>query len=1297
MRLAWAVLLLLAAVAGAQAPPAAKEARRTGVLDLFASEPLLLDANRVQCNIVSDGEVCTAFRSPVGGGGFWPKGTLDQYIFNSGLQFVAVVEPGVPGFAWSGDTTGAWFFDTRGDQVSGVPLTDVFNSLDPDDAAAWPAGAVVSDPASYHSELIGRAHASQQDSWVRYWEGDTTRLGGRTHPAGVMVEQRSLAWSYPSGNEDVLYFVFTFYNVTASDPAVYANATVPPQVRADLAALGARFQAMNEARFGVAIPAGGYALEDAYVAIAMDPDVARFQHNYATAVLPFHMGVGYTGDFLPEVGWTFPLDAFGAPFLAAPGFVGAKFVRSAMPSPGVDAGLTMFSMLGISGAFPHTQGVNLLYRRLSGFLGPGDLQCNPFTDPVVARIRRACWLGQVQRDAIFYQATGPLDLPPGEARTIVVAYVFAAPLDIVQPFVGGDLPPGIPFTGDSIAADGTKVRVVERVAGWVTERDADGDGVIVQAEVTTAPRSLLHKALVAQSMVDHGFLLPAAPAPPAFHLIPDDDQVTVVWQPSATEAAGDPFFAIASQPFDSLGRRNPLYDPNFRQLDVEGYRIYRGRTAATLELIAQLDYAGTTFRDFTGTVVYGDLNGDGRIQCAPEFGLQADCPVTFDTGPPHVTFAERELAGTFAQVTLVQVKVGDRIRVFPDTTTLVLHADSAVVGEASGFPVLANTGVPFAFVDQGVRNSIGYVYAVTAFDVNSLTSGPSSLESPRFTKAVTPRRSASNEVRPTVAQAVFGDDGVALDPAEPAGWTIGANTGRFAGRPPPTGVASLRAVLAPVVPQLLGPLQVTAIVDSVVPRSEADGLCPRPNFRFVCFEFFVSYVRGADTTRIRTAPFWPVIEFPQEVRPMLPGVPVPLDSITGARFGIPPAGADFTASVEMTLRRYMDFSAHENQAAASLSFSGASPGGSRWFSGADETLDHPAYSIRVGRLPGVDTIFAPLSDIDLDPAAPGQQVYSPTFVDGAGFPVASNMRCHTRAIAATGRQADIVVTWAAGGTIASVRDVTHRVNVPFHAIPQAGYGFIPDANGNGMIDWRDFDRMEGVAQNNARIGACAGADPGPANRALLTPQPVIGPVTTEGSNPSGTIAGFSTTGTGFGLYVNGQQFIFQLAGGVPPAAGTQWTLRAYAGVVQATTNAGGTTPSGYTYVPVASSPAIPGLRVVLSVPGRTTVAAPPATILDSVHTVPDPYYVTSALVQSPADNVLKFINLPPQAIIRIYSASGILVAVVVHDDPTFGAEATWDLRSRNGRLVASGVYFYHIETPQRRTKVGRFTILTYKP
>jgi hypothetical protein len=68
-----------------------------------------------------------------------------------------------------------------------------------------------------------------------------------------------------------------------------------------------------------------------------------------------------------------------------------------------------------------------------------------------------------------------------------------------------------------------------------------------------------------------------------------------------------------------------------------------------------------------------------------------------------------------------------------------------------------------------------------------------------------------------------------------------------------------------------------------------------------------------------------------------------------------------------------------------------------------------------------------------------------------------------------------------------------------------------------------------------------------------------------------------------------------------------------------------------------------------------------------------------------------------RAIIRIYSLSGVLVAAIAHNDPTGGGAATWDLKSRSGKYVASGVYFYHIETVDGHSKVGRFTLVMERP
>jgi len=61
----------------------------------------------------------------------------------------------------------------------------------------------------------------------------------------------------------------------------------------------------------------------------------------------------------------------------------------------------------------------------------------------------------------------------------------------------------------------------------------------------------------------------------------------------------------------------------------------------------------------------------------------------------------------------------------------------------------------------------------------------------------------------------------------------------------------------------------------------------------------------------------------------------------------------------------------------------------------------------------------------------------------------------------------------------------------------------------------------------------------------------------------------------------------------------------------------------------------------------------------------------------------------------------VLVRVLEHHSGNFSAtsvsqgnETQWDLRNRNNQVVASGVYFYHIEAGDAR-RVGRFTVVNF--
>jgi len=1281
-RVGLVALLVGAAGLAAATPSEARPSRpRARGFQLFSASTLGMEVNRAYCGLRAIGETCVDITgSPVLGGGSWPRGSGDAYIFNSGLQIAGII-PASAGFAWAGDTVGTWFMDPRGDQQSGEQLTDIFSSLDAGDLAAWPSAATIRDTALYNIALIGRQTIAQQDIWWRYWDGNPNQTAGRGHPAGIMVEQRGLGWNFPSGNEDMIYFIYRFINITSSDPSKYAGLSAAGYTAAeiaDIAAVGARFQQLNESKFGVAIPDTGYSITNTFAAFFMDPDVGDFLTNYSTAFLPFAMSAAYVGDW-DEPNWQFPSSIFSPPFAVAPGFVGVKYLKSPRnPSTGQEFGISMFSNTSNGAPFPDAVGIEQMYRYLSGTVSPalGDNSCTVTN----AQQRRLCALVQQQTDTRFLMSSGPFQLDPGKSSVIVVAYLFAAPLAApVGPFIGGNLPPGIPPSGTRLllpAADPNRdtLRVVDRIAGWVSHADANADANITQNEVTVVDRSLLAKSLVAQAVFNNRFLLPFAPEAPDFYAVPGDNQVTVVWRPSVSETAGDPYFAVASVqtlPPSQGGGPNPLYDPNYRLIDVEGYRVWRGRTSSQMEVIAQFDYESTSFVDVSGTVV----NTSYGSQCAPELGLITSCP-TFPNPVPIAT-------QTGVQPGLVQIPPGGRV--VAGGNAVITQADTAVSGgvKCGGDPCpnLTDTGVPFAFVDNTARNGFRYFYAVTAFDVNGVKStgvGNTSLESPLVLRAVTPRAPSGQEVVGTLAPPVFiGANGNPV-PAIPMP-TLDPATGIFSG---PMPQADVNLGFAAFVPQIVTDGALNLTVDSVLPFAhQAEG--------FVTARYFVT-VQGSG------APTQMVLDVSPDYYDHAGSIARPFSATPASTSQSQRFGGDSTYSLFGSLAfdhpgpwRLTSWGrASINGAPGNSDFNGP-----RWWSGAanenttnpngghcvgspgacGNTVPVPNVNRSAGALPNVTTLFH-VQSYNTVPNAPGRNI---------------------EAVAATvTRAADFRVVWGASGAIDSVVDVTHGIPVPFRTKLRASWGILNDSSfllpvttgsadgNNNLLTWSDIACVDPVP---ALINQCAGSV---ATRAVFQNRARLSPIAAAPASYANT-ATQTATGNGFIFYLNGHFFLMQMA--ALPAAGTVWNARFYAGTITGTAAAG-----DYAFTAEPRPPAAPGMRVQIAYtgssfdPSTTTAAA-----LARVHTVPDPYYVTNALELSATTKILRFVNLPSQAIIRIYSASGVLVNIVSHNDATGGGEATWNLRNRNNQFVASGVYFYHVETPDGREKIGRFTVVNF--
>jgi hypothetical protein len=1323
---------------------------------LFSSALTIIEANRVQCRVSSDGQLCATGSSTVGGG-IWPKGTADQYVFAGGLQVGGVVDPtqskSTNGFA--GDTAGAFFYNTSGTS-NGTALRPIFASVDPADVLAWPTEARVpcSDPATttipgglppetiarcqtngvggdptgdlFDPALQGTISASQGDHWLVYWEGDPSNLASRKHPLGILVETRALAWNFPTGNEDILYFVFTFYNVTSANPDDYLG--IRESIRPFIQQKGKDFQALNIAKYGIALPEAGYLIKDIFVDVVNDMDVANANANYAGVNVPFALGYTYENDFSASaaraLGWTFDPAIFGSsPFFEGVGFVGVKYLKSPInPATGEEVGLSLFGTFSNSvGSLTDPNDDKQLYRYMTGHLLPTDGVCS--LNPDAAKI---CSVNlDSPNDMRIYQSSGPFDLGPGQFGSIVAAYIFAPPVaDGNCPGAGCDVKAAdggdasrLTILGDP-ARMAAGVNQIDRMSGVRTgpglNTDVNGDDKIDQNEMAFVPGSLVGKALVAQNVFDTRFLLPFSPEAPNFFLVPGDNQVTVLWTPSNTETTPDPFFVVASNPLKSDGTINTLYDPNFRSTDVEGYRVYRGRTSnpSQLTLIAQFDFAPDPA---TGKGIYNDFRGviNPDKDCAPELAITTTCPVAFETPPAGTAFTISNPVDLTGPVT--QVKPGDRVALASGSAQVLPgKLDTAFADISHGSRIgtgvstdLNDGGVPYAFTDEGVRNSVRYFYAVTAFDINSLVSGPSSLESGRIAKPVTPVASPSNVALADLTFGVFGDDGTDLT-QEAVSFSIDENTGRFNGPPPPT--TSIGATFQPLVRALLPAVNLTARVDSMRVRAlgaayPGDGIAAfdcqgKENGQGLCMQYFITFDKdgtiSSSNTVVNQPILTPVFADPISVEAPAGQVPINPEPAALVKFGIPTGATTFNASLSLDVGQHGQWSAGENFNGR-RSLNSISPGGSRWFEGANETLDDPTYSIRVGHLTGVDTILAPLSHIDQDPVTP--DVQAPGLISVC-------MQAYLYTITPFGRQADMEVTWGDGGAIASVRDVTHHIDIPFKETPQGSWGFVPDADGNGKIDWIDINFVEDVSQAVNEITFCNADNvdpaltlPAPGAGAKLTQTAVVSPtsIIDNTTDPAAT----TTTGQGFGLYIAGHFHIFQLTGGALPAAGTKWTLRSHSGTVRASKAPETTNPSGYSFTPIVSSPAIPGLEVRFTVPAATEVLAAVKGDLSGVHTVPDPYYVRSAFESSTDQKILKFVGLPQDAIVRIYSASGVLVRILEHHSGTYdptsgsqGSEIQWDLRNRNNQVVASGVYFYHVEAGDAR-RVGRFTVVNF--
>ena len=111
-----------------------------------------------------------------------------------------------------------------------------------------------------------------------------------------------------------------------------------------------------------------------------------------------------------------------------------------------------------------------------------------------------------------------------------------------------------------------------------------------------------------------------------------------------------------------------------------------------------------------------------------------------------------------------------------------------------------------------------------------------------------------------------------------------------------------------------------------------------------------------------------------------------------------------------------------------------------------------------------------------------------------------------------------------------------------------------------------------------------------------------------------------------------------------------------------------------------------------------TPATPPASNMEHIAVVPNPYKSSAEWDLGPNQRAVHFINVPGGSTVRIYTSSGELLRVL-QQDPNSSAggtsgELAWDLKNDDGRTVVSGIYLYTVHPPDGRTpKKGHFVII----
>jgi hypothetical protein len=251
-----------------------------------------------------------------------------------------------------------------------------------------------------------------------------------------------------------------------------------------------------------------------------------------------------------------------------------------------------------------------------------------------------------------------------------------------------------------------------------------------------------------------------------------------------------------------------------------------------------------------------------------------------------------------------------------------------------------------------------------------------------------------------------------------------------------------------------------------------------------------------------------------------------------------------------------------------------------------------------------------------------------------------------------------------------------RVDIPLDAsgpdarkVPIGAYAF-------AAIPWVNGRSADGITQRRAQLGSW---------------------MPTQGRYYLSVIDGSDTIDFVHAFVASGCRFVIDFANK------RGWAISPLPGVTKAPQQPQQDLRAGDTVVFETTGGALglplPGAKIR----ARVSQPTPPDQVTDDlleqrIKVVPNPYYVTHQAQRSAYDAKIFFTHLPDRCTIRIYTLAGELVRTLEYDASTAAEKgqlgvALWDLLSDNLQRVASQAFVAHVETPNGAKAVLPFSVI----